>query len=148
MESHEKPEVMGDYTSIRVTEELADDLHNRKNRGDSYEDVIWRLIEAAAGEYVLEDSQKAITYGPSSEVESGYVLTVTTANGGRVDLHLPEDTMYGLWTEVQHSPWPDTLDEQDEAAELRQQLVDRAMGADADALRDALDALDPHWQER
>jgi len=31
-------------TSIRVSEELADELHDRKNRGDSYEDVIWRLI--------------------------------------------------------------------------------------------------------
>jgi len=37
---------MADYTSIRITEELADELHDRKARGDSYEDVIWRLIEA------------------------------------------------------------------------------------------------------
>lgn len=35
------------YTSIRVTEELADELHDMKARGDSYEDVIWRLIEEA-----------------------------------------------------------------------------------------------------
>lgn len=34
-------------TSIRVSEELADELHDRKNRGDSYEDVIWRLVEKA-----------------------------------------------------------------------------------------------------
>lgn len=27
--------------------ELADELHGRKRRGDSYEDVIWRLIEEA-----------------------------------------------------------------------------------------------------
>jgi predicted CopG family antitoxin len=32
-------------TSIQVSEELADELHSRKDRGDSYEDVIWRLIE-------------------------------------------------------------------------------------------------------
>ena len=32
-------------TSIQVSEELADELHARKERGDSYEDVIWRLIE-------------------------------------------------------------------------------------------------------
>lgn len=32
-------------TSIQVSEELADELHSRKQRGDSYEDVIWRLIE-------------------------------------------------------------------------------------------------------
>ena len=35
---------MGD-TSIRISEELADELYDRKNRGESYEDVIWRLIE-------------------------------------------------------------------------------------------------------
>jgi predicted CopG family antitoxin len=32
-------------TSIQVSDELADELHERKERGDSYEDVIWRLIE-------------------------------------------------------------------------------------------------------
>jgi hypothetical protein len=32
-------------TSIRVSSNLADELHDRKNRGDSYEDVIWELIE-------------------------------------------------------------------------------------------------------
>ena len=37
-------------TSIRVSEELADELHSRKNRGDSYEDVIWRLIEESDGD--------------------------------------------------------------------------------------------------
>lgn len=34
---------MGD-TSIRISEELADELYDRKSRGESYEDVIWRLI--------------------------------------------------------------------------------------------------------
>ena len=34
-------------TSIRVSTDLADELHKRKSRGDSYEDVIWRLIEKA-----------------------------------------------------------------------------------------------------
>lgn len=45
-----EPETAGvpDYTSIRVTEELADELHSRKSRGESYEDVIWDLIERAA----------------------------------------------------------------------------------------------------
>lgn len=32
-------------TSIRVSDELADELFERKRRGESYEDVIWRLIE-------------------------------------------------------------------------------------------------------
>lgn len=41
---------MADRTSISVSEELADELYERKRRGDSYEDVIWRLIEKADGE--------------------------------------------------------------------------------------------------
>jgi len=28
-------------TSIQVSDELADELHDRKDRGESYEDVIW-----------------------------------------------------------------------------------------------------------
>jgi len=31
-------------TTIRVDDETADLLHNRKDRGDSYDDVIRRLI--------------------------------------------------------------------------------------------------------
>lgn len=31
-------------TTIQVSDELADELHERKGRGDSYEDVVWRLI--------------------------------------------------------------------------------------------------------
>lgn len=42
-------ESMGD-TSIRVSDELADELFDRKQRGESYEDVIWRLIEEADAE--------------------------------------------------------------------------------------------------
>lgn len=37
-------------TSIRVSNELADELFERKQRGESYEDVIWRLIEVADDE--------------------------------------------------------------------------------------------------
>jgi len=33
-------------TSIQVSDELADELHSRKDRGESYEDVIWRLIRS------------------------------------------------------------------------------------------------------
>jgi len=35
-------------TSIRISEELADELYKRKTRGESYEDVIWQLIEDEA----------------------------------------------------------------------------------------------------
>lgn len=31
-------------TTIQVSDELADELHDRKERGDSYEDVIWRAL--------------------------------------------------------------------------------------------------------
>ena len=34
-------------TSIQVSDELADELFDRKARNDTYEDVIWRLIEKA-----------------------------------------------------------------------------------------------------
>lgn len=37
-------------TTIQVSDELADELYARKQRGDSYEDVIWRLIEQGGGE--------------------------------------------------------------------------------------------------
>lgn len=31
-------------TTIQVSDKLADELHQRKERGDSYEDVIWREL--------------------------------------------------------------------------------------------------------
>lgn len=46
MESTTQMEDMG-RTSIQVSDELADELYDRKQRGESYEDVIWRLIEIA-----------------------------------------------------------------------------------------------------
>lgn len=36
-------------TTVQVSDELADELHDRKDRGESYEDVIWSLLEAAEG---------------------------------------------------------------------------------------------------
>lgn len=41
---------MEDYTTLRVSEKLADELHSRKDRGDSYEDVIWQMIEELEGD--------------------------------------------------------------------------------------------------
>lgn len=40
----EEPPNMGEDTSIRVSEELANELFDRKQRGEAYEDVIWRLL--------------------------------------------------------------------------------------------------------
>jgi predicted CopG family antitoxin len=42
--SNFKPTGMTD-TTIRISEDLADELYERKSRGESYEDVIWQLIE-------------------------------------------------------------------------------------------------------
>jgi len=50
-------------TSIRVTHDLADELHDRKDRGDSYEDVIWELIEEADGESAAADPREEATDG-------------------------------------------------------------------------------------
>lgn len=55
---------MGDRTSISVTDKLADELYDRKGRGDSYEDVIWRLMERADDE------------GPDTEREREQEATV------------------------------------------------------------------------
>jgi len=49
MATTEDTDCMG-RTSIQVSDELADELHDRKDRGESYEDVIWRLIDANDGE--------------------------------------------------------------------------------------------------
>lgn len=90
---------------------------------------------------------QSISYGPSSRENAAFVLRVGTSDGP-VRIHLDEDQMYELWTEVQHTPWPNPVDEQEKAGELRQRLVDLAIGADADMLRDALNAIDPRWGER
>jgi len=37
-------------TSIQVSDELADELYERKERGESYEDVIWRVLEEPGDE--------------------------------------------------------------------------------------------------
>jgi len=34
-----------DETSLRISNTMADELFDRKRRGESYEDVIWQLIE-------------------------------------------------------------------------------------------------------
>lgn len=38
-----------DRTQISVSEPLADELYSRMERGERYDDVIWRLMEQAAG---------------------------------------------------------------------------------------------------
>lgn len=48
MDTATQAEAMGD-TSIRVSEELADELYDRKGRSTSYEEFIWELIERVDG---------------------------------------------------------------------------------------------------
>lgn len=48
-------------TSIQVSDELADELALRKRRGDSYEDVIWRLIDRAGDSPTHSADEKAPT---------------------------------------------------------------------------------------
>ena len=43
------PEDEPDETSIKASGALADELFDRKRRGESYEDVIWRLMEEDDG---------------------------------------------------------------------------------------------------
>jgi hypothetical protein len=133
----------------RITEELPKDIALLR---EHHADLNDELHEIVCGDTATDLSfrplgKKNISYGPSARDDAAFVLRVGTGDG-TVEIHLDEDEMYELWTEVQHTPWPDPLDEQKEAGELRQKLVDLAMGADAEMLRDALDALDPHWQER
>jgi len=42
-------------TSIRVSDELADELFSRKRRGESYEDVLWRELEKADAFSKIDD---------------------------------------------------------------------------------------------
>ena len=45
-------------TTISVSEELADELYDRKGRGESYEDVAWRLIEHADAYQELQATEE------------------------------------------------------------------------------------------
>lgn len=92
-------------------------------------------------------SAKNVSYGPSDREGAAFVLRVGTEDGA-VRIHLDEEEMYELWTEVQHTPWPDRREESEEIGRLRRELVEKAMGADAEMLTEALDAIDPNRHER
>jgi predicted CopG family antitoxin len=50
-------------TTISVSEDLADYLFEQKRRGESYEDVIWRLIED-------DEPQEAASADPDDDIET------------------------------------------------------------------------------
>lgn len=47
MSMEAKPGDMG-RTTISISDELADELYSRKGRGESYEDVLWRLLDGSS----------------------------------------------------------------------------------------------------
>ena len=63
---------------MRVSEELLDELHEMKERGESYEDVIWRLIEESRGQ----------PQGPEPSFEPAEPV-VFTREEDNVELDLP-----------------------------------------------------------
>lgn len=46
--------MVGMATTIQVSEAMADELHDRKKRGDSYQDVLERLLSVADADLVNE----------------------------------------------------------------------------------------------
>lgn len=130
----------------RIQDELTEDIRIFE---DHHEGLLEELREVVCDDELSFSplGSKNVSYGPSSRSDAAYALRIGTGEGA-VEIHLDEEEMYELWTEVQHTPWPETLEEQEESGRLRRRLVDLAMGADAETLEDALDALDPHWQER
>jgi hypothetical protein len=129
----------------RIQDELTEDIQIFEGH---HEGLLEELREVVCGdEFSFSPlGSKNISYGPSSRSDAAYVLRVGTKDG-TVEIHLNEEEMYELWTEVQHTPWPDQLEGQEEVGDLRRRLVDLAMGADAETLEDALDALEPRWRE-
>lgn len=65
MDATTDPPDMG-RTTIQVSDELADELHSRKSRGESYEDVIWNLIEQGDEG---ESGESASTEASATEVQ-------------------------------------------------------------------------------
>jgi hypothetical protein len=52
---------MGDDTSIRVSEELAEELYERKGRSKTYEEFIWELLEKVDNDERAETGQETVT---------------------------------------------------------------------------------------
>jgi len=127
---------MGD-SSIRASEDLLDELHELKQRGDTYEDVIWRLIEESRNH---NQSQPAEPYEAPREPAPG-----PTEPEPRQELDL-EDTTIDV-------PGSGDLEERrkDTIIEMAQLLRDRGTAEKDDFLEvvpdDALgyDSKDSFW---
>ncbi|MGB9931547.1 hypothetical protein [Haloarcula amylolytica] len=90
-------------TTIQVSDELADELHDRKSRGDSYEDVIWRLTDRSevwnAALSMIGDSFTAADVVEQAELEMANVDDVEVilkeiAQKGWIRRNRNEDGIY------------------------------------------------------
>ena len=69
-------------TTIQVSDKLADELYRRKGRGESYEDVIWQLIDAADARDAPEtihgsdDTQPKRTAPPPTQADTEEIEAV------------------------------------------------------------------------
>lgn len=90
--------VMADRTSISVTEKLADELYSRKNRGDSYEDVIWQLIEEADADKIKDpvventDAENGADKDTKDNYRTFSLSTIKNYIGGAVAVAAAEKT--------------------------------------------------------
>jgi hypothetical protein len=81
------------------------------------------------------------SYGPlyqnDEDDDEEWLLGVTTAEAGRVEIVVDERAMYELWIEVQDVPWPRRREPRDT---LVRETVERVNRMDAEGCRDVLDA--------
>lgn len=82
-------------TSIQVSDELADELYDRKGRGESYEDVIWRLIDRADATSSADGHQREQT----DPADSTTAAPDTADTGERFD-ELDFPTTIPSWEEA------------------------------------------------
>lgn len=90
-------------------------------------------------EYCVPDNGMSITYGPRDADGGEWSLQCATESDRQLRLLLGETAMYELWTEVQHVPWPR---DDDPAGDLREEIVEKINGMDANQLREVRDAAD------
>ena len=93
-----------------------------------------------AERYVVDADRvgQGVTYGPAVDAD-GYVLTSIT-DRGRVEIVFPERAMYTLWTEVRGTPWPDSIEDDEQDRRVRQ-LVQLANDAGEERLEEAIAVL-------
>lgn len=101
--SDEVPELVRDLgyrptspesTTISVPEDVADELYARKGRGESYADVIWRLLEGAS------EGAESVEESPDREVVSKGVEVDDVQEEGVDDVEGLDDDLAALVDEV------------------------------------------------